>query len=285
MTKTVIGFLLLIMASTSFAERFQDSIHSYALGRDGEDHLLKLGSGRVAYIAPGDNYRLEDLRPGQKLELDVDERLTVRSMVSLPGLPVEFPSPELDPTDVRHEPTVLGSEAAVARIFRGMNRSWYQQTECSDRAHVWAYEEWIKHQLVSKKVFLFFTNTYIRAYRWHWWFHVAPYTLVSTENGVEDRVLDPRFLRSHVGMKRWTDVFIRSRRVCPENTYRYYRNNTNGPEHCVLVKADMYYRLPLHVRALEDQGQVKTSFNAAEVNFSYRAFSRRGVPRPRLNLE
>jgi hypothetical protein len=282
MLKKILSLLLLIAANSSFAERFQDSIHSYSLGHDGEEHLLMLGSGRVAFIDPLDDFHLDEFTPGKMVELDLDKRHTVRSITSLPEDIEELHESEYETMErYSQAPTILSSEDNVARVFRSLNRSWYQETECSDRAHIWAYEEWVKRRLVSRKAFLFFTNTYIRTYRWNWWFHVAPYTLVNTENGVEERVLDPRYLSTQVSMRNWTDFFVSSERPCPEATYRYYQNNRNGREHCILVKADMYYRLPLHVRGLEDEGRVKTRFSIDEVNFSYRAFSRRGVSRSR----
>jgi hypothetical protein len=130
---------------------------------------------------------------------------------------------------------------------------------------------------VGRKVFLFFTNTYIRRYRFGWWFHVSPYTLVQGEDSIQEWIMDRRYTRSPYGMKNWTDVFIRSKRFCPVSTYRNYRANRNGSEHCFVVKSAMYYRLPLHVRNKEDYGTIKSSFSRGEVNFSYRAFRRRGV--------
>lgn len=277
MKKAFLTLLLLIFTTCAFAERFQDNIHSIDLGRKGEDHLVKLTSGRVVFLNHEDD-RLSDpeFLEGRRVEIEIDENRTLKSISSLPDEPIIEEGPDYGgSTD--DKTTVLSSESSARSIFRGMNRSYYRNTECSDRAHVWAYEEWKKHNLVSRKVFLFFTNTYIRAYRYKWWFHVAPYTLVNSNGYTVERVLDRLFLRTPYSMKNWTDVFIRSKRECPVSTYRHYRNNRYGNEHCYLVKSSMYYRLPLHVRRLEDYGDVKTRFSSGEVNFSYRAFSRRGA--------
>src|SRR5690606_33938624 len=122
-------------------------------------------------------------REGERVEVEVDENLTLKGLVSLPAIETEEPLTLMENVTV-HDPTVLPDYETAKKIFNGMNRSWKRDTECSDRAHVWAYEEWKKHNLHSNKVFLFFTNTYIRKYRFYWWFHVSPYTLVDEHGGI-----------------------------------------------------------------------------------------------------
>lgn len=268
-----ISGLILIMSPAVWALRIQGQIDSVDYGKPTQDHLLKLTDGRVIFVGPErgllsgkSNYE------GTPVELEVDDENHLMSISTLPDEPQnvmekrEVPEKMLSQTD-------LPSEEEASRIFRGMNRSYHSDTECTDRAHVWTYEELKKNSLVSRKVFLFFTNTYIRRYRYHWWFHVSPYVHVLGN----ERVMDRRYTSGPRQMKTWTDLFISSKKDCPANTYRYYQANKNGPEHCVLVKADMYYRLPLHVRNLEDRGIVKTQFSQSEVNFSYRAFRTRGA--------
>lgn len=265
--------LVLLMTSSANAARIQGQIDSIDYGQKNQEHILKLADGRVIFVKPDSGLiSSKTSYDGTPVELEVDDK---NNLISISTLPDESENvmEERATDELRMSQTDLPSEEEASRIFRGMNRSYYSRTECTDRAHVWTYEEWKKNNLTSRKVFLFFTNTYIRRYRYHWWFHVSPYVLVQ---GTE-RVMDRRYTSGPRNMKTWTDIFIRSKKTCPVNTYRYYRANKNGPEHCVLVKADMYYRLPLHVRNLEDSGIVKTQFSRSEVNFSYRAFRRRGV--------
>lgn len=269
----LLSCFVLIMSPAAQALRIQGQIDSIDYGKKNQEHILKLADGRVIFVKPDSGLiSSKTSYEGIPVELEVDKNHNLISIFSLPDESTD----ELEEravTEKRRRQTDLPSEEEASRIFRGMNRTYYSQTECTDRAHVWTYEEMLKNNLISRKVFLFFTNTYIRRYRYHWWFHVSPYVLVQ---GIE-RVMDRRYTAGPRYMKTWTDIFIRSKKSCPVNTYRYYRANKNGPEHCVLVKADMYYRLPLHVRGLEDSGIVKTQFNRSEVNFSYRAFRRRGV--------
>lgn len=265
--------ILLIMSPLAFAEKIKGEIDSIDYGKKNQEHIIRLSSGRVIFVKPDSGLiSTKTSYDGVAVELDVDKNNNLRGIYSLPDESVNDQEERALP-EMKLSQTDLPSEAEASRIFSGMNRSYYSNTECTDRAHVWTYEELKKNSLVSRKVFLFFTNTYIRRYRYHWWFHVSPYVLV---NGAE-RVMDRRYTSGPRFMKTWTDIFIRSKKTCPVNTYRYYRSNKNGPEHCVLVKADMYYRLPMHVRYLEDYGRVKTKFSTSEVNFSYRAFRRRTV--------
>jgi hypothetical protein len=268
--KNIFILFLVLTSVTANAGRFKDIVHSISLGKVGEDHLIFLGSGRVLFM--GQRERLPE--PGNRIEVELDDFNNVRSLSSLPNesMPEEHP-----PGDISTLPdaTVLNSYAEANSIFRGMNRSYRNKSECTDRAHVWTYEEWKKHGLISKKVFLFFTNTYIRRYNYHWWFHVSPYTLVNSTGGITEYVMDRRYSAYPLTMKNWTDIFIRSKRHCPVTTYRHYRANKYGVEHCFAVKSSMYNRLPLHVRQQEDNGRVQTAFSTSEVNFSYRAFTRR----------
>ena len=275
MKKALLFTLLTMLTTYAWGERFTDHIHSVSEGEYGSEHLLLLTSGRVVFVSK--DFDLSDFRSGERVQLEVDKKLTLKSVTSLP--PLETPEDIDEPTDVEQQqnPTVFSGHSSATGVFNGMNRSYKSKTECTDRAHVWSYEEWKKHGIVFNKVFLFFTNTYIRKYRFYWWFHVSPYTFINENGNVVEHVMDRRFTRVPYHMKRWTDVFIRSKKSCPVKTYAHYRSNKNGPEHCFLVKTSMYYRLPYQVRMMEDNGVIKTRFSKSEVNFSYRAFTRRGV--------
>src|SRR5690606_33089543 len=100
---------------------------------------------------------------------------------------------ELKYSPLSNDPTILSSYDQLSTIFNRMNRSWKSQTECTDRAHIWSYEEWKRSGHVFNKVFLFFTDTYIRRYNYHWWFHVSPYSLVKNGEGTTEYVVDRKY--------------------------------------------------------------------------------------------
>lgn len=270
MEKVLLTFVLILLSSNVLAERFSDTIHSFSEGKKGQEHLLFLNSGRVIFVDP--TFTAEEFSSGEAVDIEVNSKNRLEAISSLPDQSLPLYQEPFEELGIQEDATVLPSYAAAASIFSGMNRSYKRNTECTDRAHVWAYEEWKKHGLISRKVFMFFTNTYIRRYNYHWWFHVSPYTFV----GSTEYILDRRYTSGPRLRKTWSDNFIRSKKSCPVTTYAHYRRNKNGPEHCFHVKSSMYNRLPYHVRMQEDYGRVQTRFNTSEVNFSYRAFTRRG---------
>ncbi len=273
MKKSALLLTLTLLTTNAFAERLRDKIHSVTRGKNQENHLVFMENGRVIHVKHNDS-TIDDYKPGQSVEVEVNDENVAEAVSSIADLPEEVDERNFTSSEAP-EATVLPSYSAASSIFAGMNRSWKSNTECTDRAHVWTYEEWKKSGLISRKVFLFFTNTYIRRYNFGWWFHVSPYVLVG-ENSTE-YTMDRRYASAPRTMKVWTDIFVYSKKACPVTTYRHYRSNRNGPEHCFAVKSNMYNRLPLHVRNEEDYGRVQTQFYTSEVNFSYRAFTRRGA--------
>lgn len=253
------------------AEVLVDTVHSFSEGKKDQEHLLHLNNGRVVFI--DQSYTASDFTPGDKVEIEVNNKNRLEAATLLEGTPQNFTAEIFEKEITQDKATVLPSVARAQTIFNGMNRSYKNQSECTDRAHIWAYEEWRKHGLVSQKMFMFFTNTYIRRYNYHWWFHATPYVLV----GSTEYMMDRRYTGGPRLRKTWSDIFIRSKRACPVTTYAHYRRNKNGVEHCFHVKSNMYNRLPYHVRMQEDYGRVQTRFNTSEINFSYRAFTRRGI--------
>src|SRR5690606_2212765 len=221
MKKTFTILTLLSLCSLAWGMKIHDRVHSIDIGKNNEEHILKLESGRVAFINSDQPpyYKPSDFPEGSWIELELDQKLTIKSMASSPPADIIFPPDNSSESPEQTEPTVLPNYASAKKIFNGMNRSYKKNTECSDRAHVWAYEEWKKNDLYSNKAFIFFTNTYIRAYRFYWWFHVAPYTLVKEHGTVVEHILDRKYTSYPYHTKQWTDVFVRSEKECPVKTY------------------------------------------------------------------
>lgn len=167
-------------------------------------------------------------------------------------------------------PTVLpGLDAAktIFKSFRGRPNSWSQ---CYNRAHVWAFESKKQFQLDSMKVFIFYTRKYIREYNFDWWFHVAPFTLIQAGDSTEERVLDPRYAKSPLKFKEWTDLFMRNKVTCPViKKYSDYENNEEA-SYCYLLMESMYYLQPLDLDNLERYGVVKSQWLNYEIRRAYR---------------
>jgi len=167
------------------------------------------------------------------------------------------------------EPTVLESKTNAENIFSTMRKKSRWRSQCYNRAHIWAFEEFKKNGTKLRKNFLFFTNRYIRNYRYKWWFHVAPATFVQVDNEKKEIVLDRTFFDEPVEVNDWTKHFIYSGSSCP-TVYKYsdYDNNQNA-EDCYLIKTSMYFWQPTDLEEFEKTGQEKSSFIEGEVRRAY----------------
>lgn len=123
------------------------------------------------------------------------------------------------------------------------------------------------------KVFLFFTESYIRRYRFNWWFHVTPATFVS--NLKSPRTLDRRYTTGPRQTKTWSDIFIRSKRTCKEveKFDDFWLNQQK--EDCYHIHASMYYVIPRDLEKRDLSGLEKTEFIESQIRLAYmNGFSR-----------
>jgi len=171
--------------------------------------------------------------------------------------------------DSTYEPTIFENKTSAENIFTSMRKRSRWRSQCYNRAHVWVFEEFKKNGTNLRKNFLFFTDRYIRNYRYKWWFHVAPSTFVQVENEKKEIVLDRTFFDEPVEVNDWTKHFIYSGASCP-TVYKYsdYDNNQNA-EDCYLIKTSMYFWQPLDLEEFEKTGKEKTSFIDSEVRRAY----------------
>src|SRR5690606_5114643 len=107
------------------------------------------------------------------------------------------------------EPTVVKSYNSALAIHNRMRKDYTKHGECYNRAHIWAYEEHEKKGTNLMKIFMFFTERYIRNYKFGWWFHVTP--MVYMANKSSPRTLDRKYTSGPRQTKVWSDVFIKSK--------------------------------------------------------------------------
>ncbi len=165
-------------------------------------------------------------------------------------------------------PTNISSYGLVEELFDSLPEGDGESSQCFQRAHAWSYQMWREHGIKSNKVFVFFSDNYIANWNYDWWFHVAPYVVHSGK----EVVLDKTFTDSPLSMKDWKDIFVYSHESCPTiKRYSEYENS-RGDEDCYLFKSPMYYFQPLDLEAVEEEGQVKTSWVEWEVEAGKSAF-------------
>ncbi len=261
--------IFLLSSFSVFAESLTTRIYSVERSSDGKSpHLIYFEDGRVGFLSQSDK---TDLPVGEWLNVELDSKgnfLGASSVAAPKSFALHDPEPEAEPVPepITYDPTNLGSQEEASTIFRRMNRNHQRSSQCYNRAHIWAYEEFRRSSFHSVKLFMFFTRSYIRKYRYKWWFHVTPLTYV---NGTA-MTLDRTFMRWPVGIKTWTDNFIYSKRTCPIiSRYSDYRNNQEA-EHCYLHPASMYFWQPRDLERMEQTGYQKTQFIKSEINWAYR---------------
>jgi hypothetical protein len=268
----IIFFLILIFSQSIFAKRLTSTIHSIEEAFDNEKpHLIMLDRGDVVFLFGSDKDWLSSFREsylkGDLLEIEVDKKNKFLGTKTLQWGGFEKIGTSLE-TEVwqSYEPTLVPDFSTIQSIFKRMRRNYQNYSQCYNRAHIWAYEEFRRTGLKSKKYFMFFTRSYIRKYNYRWWFHVAPGVSVLDN---EDRILDRRFTRSHLGVDEWTRKFVYSRRKCPVvQYYSDYRDHQEN-EHCYLIPVSMFFWQPKDILRRDITGIEKTSFISSEIKHAY----------------
>ena len=207
--------------------------------------------------------------------IEFDEQTNeVQSFVPVDKEEVSAPKEEIDFTalyiDDRDKPEVFylseyQSEADLFRTFSRQNTNINHEAQCFDKAHYWSHE-WARQNLSSGKLFLFFTESYIRRYNYKWWFHVAPTFQV---NPGQVRVMDPIFARSPLAIQDWTNLFVQSKAKCPSiNHYNEYYHNQQTRD-CYVRHTSKFYYHPSTIQNRDLTGRPVTRWNQAEVGTAY----------------
>lgn len=270
--KKFIFFFILIFSQSLFAKRLTSTIHAIEETiHDEKPHLIMLDRGDVVFLSGINKDWLssfkDSLHNEDMLEIEVDKKNNFLGVKTLRFGGQEKNSSPVEPHVWQsYEPTLVPDYATTQSIFKRMRRNYQNYSQCYNRAHIWAYEEFQRTGLKSKKYFMFFTKSYIRKYNYKWWFHVAPGVSVIDK---EDRILDRRFTRFHLNVDDWTKKFIYSGRKCPVvEKYSDYRNHQET-EHCYLIPVSMFFWQPKDILRRDTIGVEKTSFVNSEIKHAY----------------
>ncbi len=245
-------FLTLLSTTPSFSlSPSSEKILSVHYGTTKEDALIFYHNGRVAHI------------PAAKKHL-LTTSLSQKQKTFLTSQP--FSSPE----DLeQYSPSILESPQEVEKLFQNMRPDFNEKSQCYNRAHIWAYEWRTEKNLFTSKAWLFFTPQYIRKYKFDWWFHVAPYVHVISNNLVKERLMDKKYARSPLKLKEWTDIFIKDKSHCPMvNKYSDYADYPESSP-CFVMKSSMYYYRPLDLEDRELKEKTKERWLGSEVIEAY----------------
>ena len=281
MFKTLIGALALLFTIHSYSVTYSTQIREVDHGERGEKILVLLSNGRVAYLPENSDLSAAfeaAARHGSTLQVTLNSAREITSAMTLK----EFPDKTLPARHSRgqtYDPTVIPSLDKATTVFKNMNRKANEESQCYNRAHVWSFEMYNNYLVKPNKIFIFFTNKYIRRYSFEWWFHVSPYVHVQEGDQVVERVMDHKYSNGPKLMKEWTDIFMKNDPQCADiekyTDYEYHRGDANAPW-CMLLRSSMYYYQPLDLEALDKKGSVKDFWVEWEIRNAYReAFSYR----------
>lgn len=114
-------------------------------------------------------------------------------------------------------PDILTKKLNKEELFSKMNVSLIKLNDsiCSNRALMWAYDFKRKHEVESPKIFLFFTPKTSRHGNFNWWYHVSPMVNEKGKFWVTDRGF-PRKIKTPLSVEAWLKQFTGEKSVCKE---------------------------------------------------------------------
>lgn len=271
----VLGLMICFLSFGAFASlEFTTTVSDVDLAQGNEEeHLIFLSNGRVVKVPAYEKsmmFSLDEAREKKLLlHLVINEEREVLAATTLGELKEKIALQAKSAFSFR--PTIIESYEKAMSMFKGMRRGNLSDSQCYNRAHVWAYD-WKKELDVnSMKVWVFFTRKYIRRYNFDWWFHVSPYLYVNESTGVMERVMDYKFTYAPLYLRDWTNHFMKNDPKCPIiKAYSQYKKE-DSDQWCYVMKTNMYYYQPLDMYNLEKMGPTaqKTFFMNWEVRNAY----------------
>jgi Glutaminase len=270
--KYIFLLVCILFYQSAFAEKIISTIYSIDQGEGNEPSLVRFDNGRSSFVMREKSKLLSILNNGfsrgQLLRANINQDNEIISAdVSIRRESASFEDFQNDPGEP-FRPSVIQSTSEALKIFNKMRRDYTKYGECFNRAHIWAYEAYKKSRLNSMKVFMFFTERYIRKYKYHWWFHVTPAVYVGTTKIL--KTLDRRYSSGPRQTKTWSDAFIKSKRRCKLVTKfdDYWLNQDK--EDCYHINSSMYYVIPRDLEKRDITGIEKDEFVDKELIRAYK---------------
>lgn len=267
---------IFIFTSGVFAQSVVSTqIHDIDMGQVDEQPLIFLSTGQVVTYPGTDKSIFDRLRTAIRnktwfaLKLNEAREIIELKEIALPPSVMSEKSLLTEENEAPYMPSILKNMDVARSFFYDARTTHKEESQCFNRAHVWAYEWRTKKNLYSSKAWLFFTRKFIRKYKFEWWFHVAPMVHVISDGQVKERVMDIKYARGPLKLKQWTDIFMRDNADCP--VVEKYSDHANFPESgsCFLMKSSMYYYQPVDIEQKEILGFDKTKWQESEVRQAF----------------
>lgn len=267
-------FLFLISLHLSASTIFETQIHDIDHGDLGEETYVYLSNGQVVKLRTPDGKMLDELTAGRinrawyRVVIDENRFIETISFLEDAAETKLTSDKALFHEDVNYNPSIIDSLEAAKKIFKDSQYN-PKESQCYNRAHVWAYEWRKKHNLYTSKAWLFFSRKYIRKYKFEWWFHVAPMLHVVEDGVVKEKVADIKYAKVPMKLKQWTDIFLRNDADCP--VVNTYSDQANYPESawCFVMKSSMYYYQPIDLELQEKTGVIRDRWYEQDLKNAY----------------
>jgi hypothetical protein len=244
--------------------------------KPGDEILILLTSGHVAKMPHDQKAMIETFASSKTkhnwFNFKLDKNRFIKEITF--AEPPHFPTEEMETSSSdkglmsTYVPTTIASMEVAQKYHREARRN-PKDSQCFNRGQVWTYEMWKNHSVKSKKIWVYFTRTYIRRYNFEWWFHIAPMVNVMHEGKVVERVMDIKYTRGPIDIQRWTNIFMRNDAVCRViDKFSDYADYPYTGE-CYIQRSNMYVYQPADLQMLEAWGYKKDNWRMEEVKAAY----------------
>ncbi|MGE3610132.1 MAG: protein-glutamine glutaminase family protein [Bacteriovoracaceae bacterium] len=271
MLRNLFIFLLWLSFSAS-ASTIDTQIHSIQFGDFVPDiPLIYLSGGQILKLSKPDLNLLSKLQESliskQWLRITLNKK---KEIINIEKIKAPFSNHlKIQKSFSIFVPSVIDNFKIAQSYFNESKRP-LKESQCYNRAHVWTHDWLIQHNLLSSKIFLFFTQKYIREFNFEWWFHVSPLVHVKNEQGeIKQRVMDIKYAKGPIKTKQWTDIFMKNDSSCP--LVSSYSDQANNPEssYCYIMITNMYYYQPQDLEFFELSGVDKSYWIEDELKNAY----------------
>ena len=256
--------ILFTLSPAIMAETIESKVYEV------DGRIIKFENGRVAFIDK--NNTQIDIEKNDLIKASIDENsslISFKKIAATPSLKNKMIY-RLELTPPLFEPTIIPNIQEAAAIFNRSNPFYKRISECTDRAHVWANDEFKHSGIKSMKAFIFFTASYINSVRFKWWFHVAPMYRVNHSGEIIDLVMDFRYTDRPMTVKEWSDQFVYTKRSCKVTTKFSEYDVNPQTENCYLICESMHYKIPGEIHEQELSGRYKSETFDSEIKASMR---------------
>jgi len=248
-------------------------IHDIDFGQEGEEDLILLTSGHVARIQKNKKISKNEMnslhKSKQWASFSLNEKNEIESYI-INQLKDSQKKIKVEPKnqEENYVPTILENMEVAAKYFKE-SRYVDKESQCFNRAHIWSYEWFVQNAINSNKTWIFFTRRYIRKFKFDWWFHVSPSVTVSDNGGIKEQVMDVKYARGPLDLRKWTNIFMKDDANCP--MVKSYSEYANYPESgsCYTMKTSMFYYQPVDMESKEIWDTVRANWYDTEIKQAY----------------